>query len=80
MAHVDPLKAFAGALGRCVAVGAPAHDARVGEYQRMLIDLKQPLKDGERFDLTLKFERAGARTVRVWVQRPRGEAGGAHRH
>lgn len=80
MRHVDPLKVFAGALGRCVAAGARAHDARVGEYQRMLIDLKWPLKDGERFDLTLKFERAGARTVPVWVRNPRGEPGGAHRH
>ena len=51
-----------------------------GAYHLMLIDLKRPLKDGERFDLTLQFERAGARTVQVWVQSPRGESGGAHRH
>lgn len=51
-----------------------------GEYHLMLIDLKQPLKDGERFDLTLHFERAGTRTVKVWVQTPRGETRGAHRH
>lgn len=51
-----------------------------GEYHLMLIDLKQPLKDGERFDLTLHFERAGSRTVKVWVQAPRGETRGAHRH
>ena len=51
-----------------------------GEYHLMLIDLKQPLKDGERFDLTLRFERAGERTVTVWVQVPRGEAAGGHRH
>ena len=51
-----------------------------GACHLMLIDLKRPLKDGERFDLTLQFERAGARTVQVWVQSPRGESGGAHRH
>lgn len=51
-----------------------------GEYHLMLIDLKQPLKDGERFDLTLHFERAGTRTVKVWVQTPRDETRGAHRH
>ena len=51
-----------------------------GAYHLMLTDLKRPLKDGERFDLTLQFERAGARTVQVWVQSPRGESGGAHRH
>ena len=80
MRHVDPLKVFAGALGRCVEPGARAHDGRVGEYHLMLIDLKRPLKDGERFDLTLRFERAGERTVTVWVQVPRGEAAGGHRH
>ena len=42
-----------------------------GDYQLSLIDLKQPLKDGERFDLTLNFERAGSQTVKVWVQTPR---------
>ena len=42
-----------------------------GDYQLLLIDLKQPLKDGERFDLTLNFEHAGRQTVKVWVQTPR---------
>lgn len=51
-----------------------------GEHHLMLIDLKQPLKDGDRFDLTLKFERAGTQTVRVWVQTPRDASGGKHRH
>lgn len=49
-----------------------------GEYHLMLMDLKQPLKDGDRFDLTLRFERAGERTVKVWVQTPRDATG--HRH
>lgn len=49
-----------------------------GEYHLMLIDLKQPLKDGDRFDLTLRFERAGERTVKVWVQTPRDAT--THRH
>lgn len=42
-----------------------------GRYHLMLVDLKRPLKDGDRFDLTLRFERAGSRTVQVWVQTPR---------
>ena len=45
-----------------------------GEYQLMLVDLKQPLKDGDRFPMTLRFERAGEREVTVWVQTPRGTA------
>jgi hypothetical protein len=48
-----------------------------GDYQLTLIDLKQALKDGDRFDLTLNFEHAGSQTVKVWVQTPRG-APGAH--
>ena len=42
--------------------------------------LKQRLKDCDRFDLTLNFERAGTQTVKVRVQTPRGETCGAHRH
>lgn len=42
-----------------------------GDYQLALMDLKAPLKDGDRFDLTLNFEHAGSQTVKVWVQTPR---------
>lgn len=42
-----------------------------GEHHLMLIGLKQPLKDGERFAMTLRFEKAGEREVMVWVQQPR---------
>ena len=49
-----------------------------GGYHLMLVDLKQPLKDGDRIELTLRFERAGSRTVQVWVQTPRDMD--AHRH
>jgi copper(I)-binding protein len=41
-----------------------------GDFQLLLRGLKQPLKDGDRFDLTLNFARAGAQTVKVWVQTP----------
>jgi copper(I)-binding protein len=52
-----------------------------GEYHLMLINLKQPLKDGDRFDLTLHFERAGTQTVKVWVQTPRDAVSdAAHNH
>jgi copper(I)-binding protein len=42
-----------------------------GDFQLLLRDLKHPLKDGDRFDLTLNFARAGTQTVKVWVQTPR---------
>lgn len=52
-----------------------------GEYHLVLVDLKAPLKTGDRFPLTLRFEKAGAREVTVWVQQPRDLAGPqAHRH
>lgn len=51
-----------------------------GEYHLMLIDLKQPLKDGDRFDMTLNFERAGTQTVKVWVQTPRDASRNQHSH
>ncbi len=47
-------------------------------HHLMLVGLKAPLKDGDRFDLTLRFEKAGERTVQIWVQQPRG--GTAHQH
>lgn len=44
-----------------------------GDFQLLLRGLKQPLKEGDRFDLTLNFEHAGSRTVKVWVQTPRAQ-------
>ncbi|HEY8905984.1 MAG TPA: copper chaperone PCu(A)C [Rhodoferax sp.] len=41
-----------------------------GDYQFALMDLKHPLKDGDRFEVTLNFEHAGQQTVQVWVQTP----------
>lgn len=52
-----------------------------GDYHLVLVDLKAPLKTGDRFPLTLRFEKAGTREVTVWVQQPRDAAGPqAHRH
>ncbi len=50
-----------------------------GTYHLMLLNLKRPLVDGDRFDLTLDFERAGRQTVKVWVQTPR-DAAAVHVH
>lgn len=51
-----------------------------GDYQLTLIGLKQALKDGDRFDLTLNFEHAGSQTVKVWVQAPRDATGAQDPH
>ncbi len=47
-------------------------------YHLMLLDLKAPLKDGDRFPLTLNFEKAGTHEVKVWVQTPRKNASTRH--
>jgi hypothetical protein len=46
-----------------------------GPMQLQLVGLKQPLRDGDRFTLTLRFERAGEHEVSVWVQTPRATSG-----
>lgn len=49
-------------------------------HHLMLVGLDQALVVGDRFDLRLRFERAGEITVKVWVQQPRGGGAGEHRH
>lgn len=46
-------------------------------YHLMLIDLKTPLKAGDKFPLTLKFKRAGECKAEVWVEAPKPDA---HKH
>ena len=50
-----------------------------GDTHVMLVDLKAPLKEGERFPITLRFEHAGEREVMVWVQQPKAAAA-EHQH
>lgn len=47
-----------------------------GGYHLMLMELKQPLAEGERVPLTLNFEQAGSVDVELAV----GPAGGGHGH
>lgn len=51
-----------------------------GEWHLMLMNLQRPLKVGERFALTLRFERAGAQEVTVWVQSPKDAKAAEHAH
>lgn len=46
-------------------------------YHLMLIDLKKPLKQGDKFPVTLKFKRAGECQSDVWVEAPKPDA---HKH
>jgi copper(I)-binding protein len=49
-------------------------------YHLMLEGLKAPLKDGDSFPLTLRFEKAGEKTVQIHAQTPRKSASHEHKH
>jgi copper(I)-binding protein len=51
-----------------------------GGLHVMLIDLRQPLREGERIALTLTFEKAGAVELTVPIQRQGAARGGHHQH
>lgn len=59
--------------------GAELKPRHGGDTHLILVDLKAPLRNGERFPLVLRFERAGEREVTVWVQQPREDTG-EHKH
>lgn len=46
-------------------------------YHLMLMGLKKPLKEGDRFPVWLQFKQAGEKEVMVWVQTPKTNA---HQH
>lgn len=68
-----------------VKPGAPV-ELKPGGLHIMLIDLKQPLKQGDRIPLQLVFEKAGPVAVTVEVRgagataEPAGQGHDAHRH
>jgi copper(I)-binding protein len=47
-------------------------------YHLMLFGLRRPLAIGDRFPLTLRFERAGEITVEIWVEAPRTDSNHSH--
>jgi hypothetical protein len=50
-------------------------------HHLMLIGLTAPLKDGDRFPVTLTFEKAGTHEVKAWVQTPRNRSADTqHKH
>ncbi|MCU0926285.1 MAG: copper chaperone PCu(A)C [Hydrogenophaga sp.] len=63
-----------------IAAGAtvPMKHGNTEGHHLMLLGLKRPLQDGDRFPVTLVFEKAGVQEVKVWVQTPR--AGARHTH
>jgi copper(I)-binding protein len=51
-----------------------------GGYHLMLMGLTQQLKPGDRFPMTLTFEKAGKKEVNVAVDRKPGESEHQHQH
>lgn len=51
-------------------------------YHLMLMNLRQPLKQGDQFPVTLIFKQSGEQRVMVTVEQPKsaGSAHGMHRH
>jgi periplasmic copper chaperone A len=65
------------------AIDVPSNKAVVlkpGGLHLMLIGLKAPLKEGDRFPMTLKFEKAGEVKVEVTVDAVKPEEAAPHKH
>jgi copper(I)-binding protein len=63
--------------GLDIPAGQPVALKPGGEHI-MLIGLQQPLREGQSFTLTLNFEKAGARTVSVAVEKAGAMSGMTH--
>jgi copper(I)-binding protein len=55
-------------------------ELKPGGYHIMFVGLKAPLKDGDKFPMTLKFEKAGEVEVTVNVEAPKAGAAAEHKH
>ena len=57
-------------------------ELKPGGFHLMFVGLKAPLKAGDKFPMTLKFEKAGEVEVTVNVEAPKaaGEAAAEHKH
>jgi copper(I)-binding protein len=53
-------------------------ELKPGGYHVMLSELRRPLKVGDKFPLTLRFENAGAVEVSVWVEEMGAGGSAAH--
>lgn len=75
--HADGLMKMQQVQSVAIPAGGEARFEPMG-YHVMLFNLKQQAKDGERFPLTLTFEKAGAVEVEIAVQKDAPEQKAAH--
>lgn len=78
-AHVGGVMKMQRVPNVVIPAGGEVSFAPMG-YHVMLFDLKQQARDGERFPLTLTFEKAGQVRVEVAVQKDEPAAEGGHKH
>jgi copper(I)-binding protein len=57
-----------------IAPGATV-ELKPGAFHMMIMGLKAPLKAGDKFPVTLKFQKAGEVKVEVWVETPKAASG-----
>jgi len=55
-------------------------ELKPGGMHLMFVELKAPLKAGDKFPLVLRFEKAGEVTVTVNVEAPKADAAPPHEH
>lgn len=55
-------------------------ELKPGGFHLMLVGLKDGLKEGEKFPLVLKFEKAGEITVQVTAEKPGAQDHAEHKH
>ncbi len=60
-----------------IAPGATV-ELKPGAFHLMFMGLKAPLKEGDKFPVTLKFQKAGEVKVEVWVEKPKDGAAAGH--
>lgn len=85
MVHQNIVENDVASMRHVMALDVPAGKSVTfapGGYHVMLMGLTAPLKKGERFPLSLTFEKAGTVTVTVTVEGPgaRGPMGGMGHH
>lgn len=78
-AHVGGLMKMQQVLNVVIPAGGEVKFAPMG-YHVMLFNLKQQARDGDRFPLTLTFEKAGQVQVEVAVQKDEPAAAEHHQH
>ncbi len=81
--HVMKMEGDVMRMRQVDAIDVPAGqtvELRPGGLHIMFVGLKAPLKEGERFPMTLRFEKAGEVAVEVVVEKAAAQPAAHHKH